>query len=125
VDKEIRGKMKTISHEEWIKEAIKRYPDRNIAFVCPVCKHKQTVAEYKAAGAPAGAYGFSCIGRYLDDCRKAFGGPGAGEERPGPCDYTGGGLLRLNPINVIFTDSETGAQTEHAFFDFADDPLCP
>lgn len=114
-----------ITYENWKKEALKRYPDKNIAFVCPVCGYRQTIEDYKAAGAPQGAWGFACIGRFLDKdkCRQAFGGKNAGKTRRGPCDYTGGGLFRLNPLTIIMSGPEISSY-EQCFFDFADDPLC-
>jgi len=32
-----------------------------------------------------------------------------------PCNYTGGGLIGINPITIIYPDGE-----KHNFFDFAD-----
>ena len=102
-----------INYEQWLAEAETRYPDNNIVFVCPVCGHRQSVADYKLFNAPRGAWGFSCIGRFIDGSRRAFGGKGTG-----PCDYTGGGLFAVNPIHVILEDGNI-----HSVFDFADDPL--
>lgn len=89
------------SEADWRKEAVRRFgPDpMGWRFVCPCCEHKATVADYKAAGAPTGAVAFSCVGRWLGAkaaARDAFGGKG-----PGPCNYTGGGLINLNPIKVM------------------------
>ena len=64
-------------------------------FVCPVCGFIASVQDYRDAGAPEGAVAFSCIGRWREGSRDAFNGKGAG-----PCNYTGGGLLRLNPVDV-------------------------
>jgi hypothetical protein len=111
-----------LTHSEWLKESEKRYPDGNVAFICPVCKHRQTVSEYRSVNAPDGTIGFSCIGRFLDTCRAAFGGPGAGKERSGPCDYAGGGLFPLNPITIVCKKPD-GSEEEIQIFDFADDPL--
>lgn len=106
----------SITYEKWKEEAKKRYPDNNIVFVCPACGHRQSVKDYKAAGAPEGTWGFSCIGRFIKkENRRAFGGKGKG-----PCDYAGGGLLPINPVCVIFEDG-----TLHTVFDFADEPLAP
>lgn len=109
-----------ISHEDWISEACKRYQvPLKISFKCPVCGHSATVEEYSAAGAKDGQVGFVCIGRFNDkNTKSAFGGtyrdvPG------GPCNYTGGGLIRLNPVRVIFKDG-----THADYFDFTDSPLC-
>jgi hypothetical protein len=53
---------------------------------------------------------FNCIGRY--DGRH--GGVQMGT-RPGPCNYTGGGLFNLNPVAVLHP--ETGHTVQ--VFDFA------
>lgn len=111
-------KLKTIEYSEWITEAFKRYPDKNITFVCPVCGYRQSVNDLKEAGAGEGSWGFSCIGRVMPNCRNAFGGNKNGWK--GPCNYAGGGLIRLNPVRVRFEDG-----TVHDYFDFADDPLYP
>jgi hypothetical protein len=106
----------TLTHTEWQAEAKRRYSSsEQIAFTCPVCKHRQTVADYVAAGdTTMRMAGFSCIGRLLpeSDTSDAFSG------KPGPCSYAGGGLFRLNPILVTF---ENGTTRET--FDFADQSL--
>ena len=101
---------RTITAAEWRADAVRRFGDDEMqwAFECPICKHVATVSEYQAAGAPVGAVGFSCIGRWMKSARDAFGGEG-----PGPCNYTGGGLFRLNPVTVIDGDRE------HSLFEFA------
>lgn len=104
-----------ITYDQWREEAKKRYPDNNIVFVCPVCGYRQSVEDYKAAKAPDGTWGFSCIGRFQEGGRRAFGGKGKG-----PCDYAGGGLLPLNPVHVRLEDGGI-----HSVFDFADNPLVP
>ena len=99
---------------EWQAEAQRRFGNDSAkwAFVCPICKHVATVDDYRKAGAPEGAVGFSCIGRWVPNSRVAFGGEGKG-----PCNYTGGGLFKLNPVRVIDPEGE-----EHQMFDFADAP---
>jgi hypothetical protein len=114
---EVNEKKIIIDYSDWVTEAFKRYPDKNVTFVCPVCKYRQSIRDLEEAGLERGTWGFSCIGRGLDKCKRAFGD---GKEKSGPCDYAGGGLFRLNPISVKFEDG-----TISDFFDFADDPLCP
>lgn len=76
-------------------------------FICPSCGHVASAEDYKAAGAPATAVGFSCIGRWLpgdwdsNTLRKAGG----------PCDYAGGGLIGLNPVTL--------SDRKESYFDFA------
>jgi hypothetical protein len=86
----------TMTHEEWKAEAIKRFgPDPlNWKFKCPSCGHVASVQDYREARAPQGAVAFSCIGRYKGSTKEL------GDKSGGPCNYTGGGLLNLNPVSV-------------------------
>lgn len=108
--------IQTITHAEWMAEAKRRFGDdpMNWQFVCPSCGHVASVKDWKDAGAPEGAVAFSCVGRYTGDGKaaedKAFKHGG------GPCNYTGGGLFRLNPVGVVFEDGGEPRQT----FAFAD-----
>lgn len=90
-----------MTHAEWKAEAERRFGKdmMNWKFVCPSCGHVQSTKDYKEAGAQPSAVGFSCVGRYLKKKKSAFG-------KKGPCDYAGGGLIRLNPITVVHEDGE-------------------
>lgn len=97
---------KPLTYAEWNAEGVRRFgTDRlNWKFKCPACGHVQAVVDfrpYKAQGATPESARFSCIGRYSGAVRKAFGGDG-----PGPCDFTGGGLIDLRPLQVIDADGE-------------------
>lgn len=87
----------TMTHAEWVAEGTRRFGGDWMAwrFVCPACGHVASTLDWKKAGAPIGAVGISCIGRWLGSQRQAFGGEG-----PGPCDYAGFGLFRIAPITV-------------------------
>lgn len=105
--------VRRISHADWLAEAERRfgkYPHQ-WAFVCPVCGHVATIADWLNAGASESAVAFSCIGRYRPGAAAAFSG------KPGPCNYAGGGLFRLNPVHVVFPDGST-----RETFEFADTP---
>lgn len=86
-----------MTHTEWFTEGERLFGTDIMQwrFVCPSCGHVASVQDWKDAGAPEGAVAFSCIGRYLPQCNEAFNGPGTG-----PCNYTGGGLFGLNPVDV-------------------------
>jgi len=84
-----------MTHEEWVAEAIKRFGEDAMdwAFVCPSCGHVARVRDWKEVGASENAVAFSCVGRWTEN-PKDIGG------RPGPCNYAGGGLFRMNPVHV-------------------------
>lgn len=102
-----------LTEAEWTAAGTDRFGSDKTrwAFVCPACKHIATVQDYVDTGAPEGAIGFSCIGRYQAQVpRDAFL-----EKGPGPCNYAGGGLFRLNPVTVEMPDG-----VEHHVFAFAE-----
>jgi len=94
-----------MTRDEWVAEGERRFgPDQmKWRFVCPACGHVATAEDYKRAGASSSVVAFSCIGRWLVRSRDAFG------TGPGPCNYAGGGLIGLNPLDV----------DGHRYFDFA------
>jgi hypothetical protein len=98
-------KITTMTEAEWNAEGERLFgPDQlKWKFVCPACGHIASVQDWKDAGAKSEAAAFSCVGRWLAWCRDAF------ESGPGPCNYAGGGLFRLNPVHV----------GEHQVFAFA------
>lgn len=97
--------------EEWRAEGKRRFgvDEMQWRWKCPSCGHVASTQDYKDAGAASGVVGYSCIGRYLPECKEAFGGPGSG-----PCNYAGGGLIGINPVEVV-ADGHT-----HRMFEFAD-----
>ncbi len=97
------SKQITMTHKEWNEEAIKRFgPDpKKWKFICPSCGYIASVQEWKDAGASDGEIAFSCIGRRLRSEKTIF------DKTGGPCNYTGGGLLGLNPVTVMFEDNTT------------------
>lgn len=94
-----------LTYAEWEAEGVRRFGPNKMKwkFVCPACGFIASAEDYKNAGAPSMVVGFSCIGRWLPYAREAFA------KGDGPCNYAGGGLFRLNPLEV------DGAH----FFDFA------
>ena len=88
--------------EEWRELGEKVFgPNRNDwRYQCPICGHVAPQRAWIEAGAPAGAIGFACVGRWTGPRRTAFGD----DSGPGPCDYTGGGLFGFNPIHVSLPD---------------------
>lgn len=106
------------TQQEWYTEAIRRFgkDSMNWKFKCPVCDIETAVKEWRDAGAPEGAVAFSCIGRYTGAKRKAFGT--TTDKAEGPCNYTGGGLFRLNPVTVVREDNGN----EESMFHFAPMP---
>lgn len=105
--------------KEWHAEAARRFgndPDR-WRFICPCCKHVASVADWRAAKAPESAIGFSCVGRWVGPKRDAIGlnpPPGLEAAGKGPCNYAGGGLFQLNPVEV------EGPEGVQRMFEFAE-----
>ena len=54
-----------ISHDDWRKEADKRYglDEMKWRFRCPSCESEMSVQDYKDADAPIDDVGVSCVGR--------------------------------------------------------------
>lgn len=74
---------------------------KNWRFICPSCHHIATVQEWQEAGG-GDAAGFSCIGRWTNaGSDKAF------KKSGGPCNYAGGGLFKLNPVEVKMQEGQT------------------
>lgn len=106
-------KTQVMTQAAWVKRARELFGDDQLAwrFVCPSCAHVASVADWKAAGATEGAVAFSCIGRWLPTAEvegRAF------KREGGPCNYTGGGLFKLNPVTVVLPGDHT-----MQVFDFA------
>lgn len=113
IEREIMEHRK-LKHSEWIEEAQTRFglDAMGWKFVCPSCGHVASVRDWKDAGAPQGAVAFSCIGRYTGDQKKAA--DAAFKRSGGPCNYTGGGLIGINPVTVIFEDGKSADYFEFA-----------
>lgn len=103
--------MKTMTEAEWRAEAVRRFgsDSSNWRFVCPSCKHEASVSDWVKVGAPREAAAFSCVGRWMDNPSPAF------SDKPGPCNYAGGGLFKIHPVSVT---REDGAVC--SMFDFAE-----
>lgn len=102
--------MQKMTHAEWKAEGQRRFGTDPLEwqFVCPSCGHVANVKDWKTAGAPEGAVAFSCVGRYTGDGKAAA--DKAFKHAGGPCNYTGGGLFRLNPVEVDFEDGSEPMQ---------------
>jgi hypothetical protein len=107
----VRAVTRTISESEWRAEGAKRFGEDTSKwrFVCPVCRHVATPADWRAVKAPDNAIAFSCVGRWMPNAAEAFR-----KIHKGPCNYAGGGLFRLNPVVV-----ESG-DVRHEMFEFAE-----
>lgn len=98
-------------YDAWLAEGVSKFGDTNgdWKFVCPLCGHVASVDEWRRAGASEGEIAFSCIGRRATNPRDAF------KKGEGPCNYTGGGLFKLNPVTVVTPDGKS-----FDVFEFAD-----
>jgi len=94
-----------MTHSQWLAYGSELFGDDiyQWRFVCPSCGYIARVQEWIDAGAPKSTIAFSCVGRWHKTARPAFGSP----DLPGPCDYAGGGLFRLNPVRVTHPDGKT------------------
>ena len=105
-----KSPVRRLTHAEWLAEGTALFGPAvaDWRWVCPVCAHVTSIAEWRDAGAPEGAYAFSCVGRWLPEARDAFA------KGAGPCNYAGGGLFRLNPVIVRLPNGE-----DHHVFEWA------
>jgi len=92
-----------MTEAEWLAKGERLFgPDKmRWRFVCPVCGHVAAPADWKAIGAGNGEVAFSCVGRYIAGAKQAFEKSGKG-----PCTYAGGGLFRLNPLEIVRENGE-------------------
>ena len=103
----------TMSLEEWTTKGKNLFGANYMLWeiVCPVCGHVARPVDWQKAGAPIGAVAYSCIGRWLPKKVRRLG-----EKGPGPCDYTGGGFFKFNPLTVeghsIFKFNENKESTD-------------
>lgn len=93
-----------LTHAEWVAEATAKFGEdaTKWLFVCPSCGHVASVQDWKDAGASEGEIAFSCIGRHASDQKSAA--ENAFRKSGGPCNYAGGGLFAINPVEVAFKD---------------------
>lgn len=101
------SKKDPITLEEWYAKGEELFgKDRKKwKFVCPSCGVVTAVEEWLENDAE-GQVAFSCIGRSKGSKNSI------GSEKQ-PCNYAGGGLFALNPVDVIDEDGKV-----HSFFDF-------
>lgn len=96
-----------LTQAEWLAEGKARFGEntRKWRFVCPICKHVQSMESVLAMRedmTPSEAEGyvyFSCEGRFAPGSGKAFG-----KTVPDPkigCDYTLGGLFKIARVEVV------------------------
>lgn len=102
-----KGPLRCLTPAEWLAEGTERFGPNveDWRWVCPMCGHITSLADWRAAGAGEGAFAFSCVGRWLPEAREAFA-RGAGDRGVGPCNYAGGGLFKLNPVIVTLPTGE-------------------
>jgi len=101
-----------VTIEEWHAEARARFGDdpNKWRFKCPSCGFVQTRLDFLAYGVPRHdvdrRLGFSCIGRsILQTCRDSSDVVEFMEANRGyGCNYAGGGLFRINPVEVVYLD---------------------
>lgn len=95
--------MREITERAWNKEGERLFGKDRMRwrFVCPVCGHVASVADWKKVGATEGEVAFSCVGRHVPGAREAF------TKGKGPCTYAGGGLIGMNPVRIKRANGKT------------------
>lgn len=90
--------MTIYTKEQWLAQGSKLFGSNflNWRFKCPSCGYIASVLDYKNAGAPGNSVAFSCVGRWMSNSKEAF----IKDNRNIPCNYAGGGLFQLNPVEV-------------------------
>jgi len=86
-----------LTTEQWHVQGVALFGNDKMQwrFICPACNHVASVQDYKDAGAESiNAVGVVCVGRFMAHRREAFA------VGPGPCDYSGLGLICISPVQV-------------------------
>ncbi|WP_321820882.1 MULTISPECIES: VVA0879 family protein [unclassified Burkholderia] len=98
---------------EWKQDAVRRFGEHPSGwkFKCPCCGHVQSMQDFKDLEVDVNLAYFNCIGRHDGKHMNVDMGT-----KPGPCNYTGGGLFKLNPVAIKHPDT---GETVHVFA-FAD-----
>lgn len=97
-------------------------------FRCPSCGMVQTADDYRKWEAPTRdidrRLGFSCVGSWILRVRPLADVVGFAEPHRGfGCKYVGGGLFRLNPVEVLYgTFKEDHQPATRPTFEWADKP---
>lgn len=88
-----------MNKETWLSQGKTLFGENvmNWKFKCPCCGYIATTEDYKKALAPSSAVAFSCVGRWMPVHKEAFDDK---DKRNIPCNYSGGGLLNINPVIV-------------------------
>lgn len=88
-----------MTKKEWLAKGLSLYGENGLhwRFKCPACGFIASAQDYKDAGAPSHALPFHCIGRWKTVRKEAFDDK---DKRNIPCNYSSGGLLNINPVDV-------------------------
>ncbi len=91
-----------ISAKEWNNLGIELFKTQDKTkwkFKCPSCGVSIVGQEWIDAKAE-GQYAFSCIGRSTKPKGEFL------KNKKQPCNYAGGGLFKLNPIEITYKDGD-------------------
>lgn len=121
-------KVRRLTIEEWHAEGRARYGDNVVMwkFRCPSCGFVQSALDYRSWNFNVKEIdlrlAFSCIGRSIAERGLALPIVEFMESHKGyGCNYAGGGLFRIAPVEVVFGISkETGEEAIRPVFDWAD-----
>lgn len=118
-----------VTLDEWHVEGARRYGPNmvNWKFRCPSCGFVQSAEDWRAYGAPVRdidrQLAFSCIGRRIQVVCSTADVVGFGDPHRGyGCDYAGGGLFRINPVEVVYgVLKDSGEAGIRETFEWADE----
>lgn len=103
---------RSVTHAQWIAEGRSLFGDDPLkwAFVCPSCGYVATVQDWVNEGESidSGKIAYSCVGRLRGTATEIF------PSGPGPCNYAGGGLFQLNPVEVEYPNGNKVGMFEFA-----------
>ena len=101
--------MSKLTAREWHGRGVEMFGKDKLRweFRCPSCKSKIIGKQWIDLDFEGG-FAFSCIGRAMKKCGDFLGDKKEGEY----CNYAGGGLFGLNPVEITYEDGSTASTFE-------------
>ncbi len=100
-------RIRKMTYKEWTDEGTRLFgkDKKNWKFICPNCGNIQDYHDFEKLNVKniQDVVFFSCIGRWIDDCKGEIG------NHKSPCDYTNGGLFDFSKVRVLKDGKEISA----------------